>query len=133
MSPVMFEEFLLEYQKIIFKRFGAVSYGCCENLTHKMDPVLDIANLKIMVCSDWTDTEKLIEKVDKKHCIMWRHLASDIIISDSTASMKEKINREAALLKGHSYQAILRELQTLMGHKDRLYEWADITKEAVSR
>ena len=132
-SPDMFEEFLLNYQKKIFERFGAVSYGCCENLTQKLDPVLAIPNLKIMVCSDWTDTELLIEKVNKKHCIMWRHLASDIVVSSDTAFMKGKIEREAAMLKGSSYQAILRELQTLMGNKDRLYEWADITKEAVSR
>ena len=132
-SPKMFEDFLLDYQKQIFERFGAVSYGCCEDLTQKLDSVLAIPNLKIMVCSDWTDTELLIRKVDRKQSIMWRHLASDIVISDNTDFFKEKINREANMLKGHYYQAILRELQTLMGHSDRLYEWADITKDAVSR
>ena len=132
-SPEMFEDFLLNYQKKIFERFGAVSYGCCEDLTKKLDPVLAISNLKIMVCSDWTDTELLIDKVNRKQCIMWRHLASDVVVSDDISFLKEKINREADMLKGNSYQAILRELQTLMGHKNRLYEWADITKEAVSK
>jgi hypothetical protein len=39
---------------------------------------------------------------------------------------------EAAKLRGTPYQAILRELQTLMGHENRLEEWTDITKAAVS-
>jgi hypothetical protein len=132
-SPDMFEEFLLNYQKKIFERFGAISYGCCENLTKKLDPVLAIPNLKIMVCSDWTDLELLVEKVNRQHCIMWRHLASDVVCLDDTTALKNKINTEAATLKGSSYQAILRELQTLMNHPNRLHEWTEITKEAVSR
>jgi hypothetical protein len=132
-SPEMFEDFLLNYQKKIFERFGAVSYGCCENLTKKLDPVLEIPNLKIMVCSAWTDLELLVEKVNRKHCIMWRHLASDVVCSDDTTALRNKINDQAYLLKGSSYQAILRELQTLMGHSNRLHEWCEITKDAVSR
>ena len=132
-SPEMFEDFLLNYQKKIFERFGAVSYGCCENLTQKLDPVLEIPNLKIMVCSAWTDLELLVEKVNRKHCIMWRHLASDVVCSDDTTELKKKINEQAALLTGSYYQAILRELQTLMGHPNRLHEWCKITKDAVTQ
>jgi hypothetical protein len=132
-SPDMFEDFLLNYQKKIFERFGAISYGCCENLTQKIDPVLQIPNLKIMVCSAWTNLELLVNKVNQQHCIMWRHLASDVVCQDDTMSLKKKINTEAKILQGCSYQAILRELQTLMGHPNRLHEWTEITKEAVSR
>lgn len=130
-SPAMFEEFLLEYQKKIFARFGAVSYGCCENLTNKMDPVLAIPNLRIMVCSAWTNLDKLIEKVGTKHCIMWRHKASDVVCHDELGPLKQYINECSRKLQGCHYQAVLRELQTQMGHENRLYEWTQITKEAA--
>ena len=130
-SPAMFEEFLLDYQKKIFARFGAVSYGCCENLTNKMDPVLAIPNLKIMVCSAWTNLDKLIAKVGTKHCIMWRHKASDVVCPHDTAALKQYINEGAKKLQGCYYQTILRELQTQMGHDNRLYEWTQISKEAA--
>jgi hypothetical protein len=132
-SPAMFEEFLLDYQKKIFSRFGAVSYGCCENLTNKMDPVLAIPNLKIMVCSAWTNLDKLIAKVGTKHCIMWRHKASDVVCPDNTASLKQYVQEGARKLQGCYYQTVLRELQTQMGHGNRLYEWTQITKEAVKK
>ncbi len=132
-SPAMFEEFLLDYQKKIFARFGAVSYGCCENLTNKMDPVLAIPNLKIMVCSAWTNLDKLIAKVGTKHCIMWRHKASDVVCPHDTAALKQYVNEGARKLQGYYYQTILRELQTQMGHDNRLYEWTQISKEAVTK
>jgi hypothetical protein len=132
-SPAMFEEFLLDYQKKIFARFGAVSYGCCENLTHKMAPVLAIPNLKIMVCSAWTNLDKLIAEVGAKHCIMWRHKASDVVCPHDTAALKAYVNEGAKKLQGCYYQTILRELQTQMGHENRLYEWTQISKEATTK
>ncbi len=132
-SPAMFEEFLLDYQKKIFARFGAVSYGCCENLTHKMAPVLAIPNLKIMVCSAWTNLDKLIAQTGTKHCIMWRHKASDVVCPHDTAAFKQYVNEGARKLQGCYYQTILRELQTQMGHTSRLYEWTQISKEATTK
>ncbi|MFA6101798.1 MAG: hypothetical protein WCV67_01815 [Victivallaceae bacterium] len=132
-SPAMFEEFLLDYQKKIFARFGAVSYGCCENLTNKMEPVLAIPNLKIMVCSAWTNLDKLIARVGTKHCIMWRHKASDAVCPHDISALKQYVNEGARKLQGHYYQTILRELQTQMGHDNRLYEWTQISKEATTK
>ncbi len=130
-SPSMFEEFLLDYQKKIFARFGAVSYGCCENLTNKMEPILAIPNLRIVVCSAWTNLDKLIAKVGTRHCIMWRHKASDVVCPHDITGLKQYINEGARKLQGYYYQIILRELQTQMGHNDRLYEWTQLSKEAA--
>lgn len=130
-GPDMFEEFLLAYQNPIFARFGAVSYGCCENLTRKLDLVLAIPNLKLLTCSAWTDLATLVAKNAGRHCIMWRHKASDVVFPDDTAALRRTIREQAAILKGSSYQAVLRELQTLAGHPDRLSEWTRITIDAV--
>ncbi len=132
-GPAMFEEFLLNYQKSIFSRFGAVCYGCCENLTRKLDMVLAIPNLRLLSCSAWTDLPLLVQKAGERCCIMWRHKASDVVCSSDTAALSRQIFEQAEILKGCSYQVILRELQTLMGHDDRLREWTLISKEAVSR
>ena len=36
-------------------------------------------------------------------------------------------------LKGSYYQVVLRELQTLSGHPDRLHVWTRLAKEAAAR
>ena len=60
-SPRMQEEFLLNYQIPLFQQCGLVQYGCCEDLTHKIEAVLRIPNLRVFVSSYWTDLDKVIE------------------------------------------------------------------------
>ncbi len=131
-SPEMFEEFLLNYQQILFARFGAVCYGCCENLTKKLDMVLNIPNLKVLICSAWTDMPTLVQKAGDRCCIMWRHKASDVAVPDNLVDFEKKIREQVRILEGCSYQVVLREMQTLMGHMDRLREWTKVTIDAVS-
>jgi len=131
-GPEMFDEFLLEYQKKVFARFGAVCYGCCENLTRKIDSVLKIPNLRLLTCSAWTDLPTLVDKVHNRCCIMWRHKASDVVCPVDTTALAAHIRQQATLLKGCYYQVVLRELQTLMGHPRRLSEWTRLSIEAVS-
>lgn len=132
-SPAMWEEFCLNYQKPLLERFGLAGYGCCENLTNKIDGVLSIPNLRIFVCSAWTDLSKVLEKTDKKYCIMWRQKASDVVMPDNTESIRKHLMDSAEKLRGYPYQIVLRELQTLAGHTNRLYEWTRLAKEAASK
>ncbi len=132
-SPDMWQEFCLDYQKPIFERFGLVLYGCCENLTAKIDGVLSIPNLRIFVCSAWTDLDVVLSKIETDYCIMWRQKASDIVFPDDTASIRRHLEEGAKRLQGRRYQIVLRELQTLNGHTNRLHEWADIAKEMAAK
>ena len=132
-SPAMWEEFCLEYQKPVFERYGLVGYGCCENLTHKIDGVLTIPNLRIFTCSAWTDLSVIMEKVGKDYCIMWRQKASDVVFPDDLQKVRQDLLEGTRQLQGHYYQVVLRELQTLAGHPARLHEWTQYAKEAAEK
>lgn len=132
-SPAMWEEFCLAYQKPIFERFGLVGYGCCESLTRKLDGVLSIPNLRILVCSAWTSLPAVIERAGTGYCIMWRQKASDVVLPDDVADIRGHLLQGARQLQGHFYQVVLRELQTLAGHPDRLHVWTALAKEAAAR
>jgi hypothetical protein len=130
-SPEMFEEFCLNYQKPIFERFAWSCYGCCENLTHKIPQVLSIPNLRIFVCSAWTDLTKLLEAVGNSYCIMWRQKATDVVFPDDSETIRRDLHQGAKQLQGRYYQIVLRELQTLRGHMDRLEVWTRYAVEAA--
>jgi hypothetical protein len=130
-SPAMWEEFCLDYQRPIFARCGLVGYGCCENLTHKIDGVLSIPNLRIFVCSAWTDLGRVIDAVAGRACIMWRQKASDVVFARDEAELRRDLREGARRLQGHPYQIVLRELQTLAGHPDRLHVWTRLAREAA--
>jgi len=131
-SPAMWEELCLNYQKPIFERFGLVGYGCCENLTRKINGVLSIPNLRIFVCSAWTDLDVVLDKVGTRYCIMWRQKASDVVYGDASR-VRDDLMEGARRLQGCSYQIVLRELQTLAGNLDRLHVWTQAAIEAATR
>ncbi len=62
-SPAMTQEFLYQYLAPAFSQYGAVQFGCCEDLTHKIEYVLRLPNLRIFVCSFWTNLDKVLEAV----------------------------------------------------------------------
>lgn len=132
-SPDMWREFCLEYQRPIMERYGLVAYGCCENLTHKIDGVLSIPNLRVFTCSAWTDLGAVQERVGQDYCIMWRQKASDVVFPDDVRVIRDDLNAGAKQLQGYYYQIVLRELQTLAGHKDRLAVWTRLAKAAAEK
>jgi hypothetical protein len=127
-GPAMWREFLLEYQRPIIEQFGLSGYGCCENLTQKIGGVLSLKNLRIFVCSAWTDLETVQRAVGQDYVIMWRQKASDVVFPDDVATIRRDLEEGCRQLQGFHYQIVLRELQTLSGHPDRLHEW---TRAAV--
>lgn len=132
-SPAMWEEFGLDYQKRLFGRFGLISYGCCENLTKKIDGVLSIPNLRIFVVSAWTNLDLVLERTSREHVIMWRQKATDVMFPESTAGIAAALDEGARKLKGRNHQIVLREIETFAGHPARLHEWTRLAIEAAER
>lgn len=132
-SPQMHEEFLLNYQIPCLQQFGAVQYGCCEDLTHKIDGVLRIPNLRIFVCSYWTDLETLMAAVGTDYTIMWRELSARVMLPDELDEVADSLDEAMRMLQGSYYQVILREVETLNGHTDRLKEWTRLAVAAAER
>lgn len=125
-SPAMWEEFLLNYQKPLFQQFGLVQYGCCERLTEKIQGVLSIPNLRTFVCSFWTDLDRVIEACGQKYCIMWRQSAAEVTLHPTLDNVEKHLDEGLRKLQGHYYQIVLRELQTEGGHPGRLKEFAKL-------
>jgi len=133
-SPGMWREFLLAYQLPILERFGLSAYGCCENLTHKIDDVLAIPNLRIFVCSAWTDLDTVVEKVGRDFVIMWREKATRVVFSEDMKPIRAKLDEDLRKMKGCFVQIVLRELQTLSGRGvERLRAWTEAAKEAGAK
>lgn len=130
-SPDMWDEFCLEYQRPIFERFGLIGYGCCENLTLKMGRVLSVPNLRILTCSAWTNLDAVIEQAGNRCCIMWRQKASDVVFPDDVRTIRDDLMDGVRRLQGCSYQIVLRELETLSGHPNRLHDWTRLAKDAA--
>ncbi len=132
-SPAMQDEFLLNYQIPLFQQYGAVQYGCCENLTRKIAGVLRIPNLRTFVCSAWTDLDQVAEACGTRHVIQWRQSAAAVVLTQDLGPLREHLEGGMRRLRGHFYQVALRELETLHGRLDRLHEWTRLAIDAAER
>jgi len=132
-SPRMQEEFLLNYQIPVLQQFGAAQYGCCEDLSQKVGVVLKIPNLRIFVASYWTDLDAVIEACGATHTIMWRQSAAQVTGSEDTEPIRRHLEDGMRRLQGCHYQVVLRELETLAGHPQRLREWARLAIELAGK
>ena len=132
-SPEGWKEFDLKYQMSVMEKYGYVNYGCCENLTHKIDGVLSIPNLRLVTCSAWTNLDVIIEKCAAKYAIMWRQKATDVVFPKEDSVIKTALFDGARRLQSCKYQIVLRELETLAGHLDRLHVWTRYAKEAAEK
>ena len=132
-SPAMQEEYLLRYQKVVFQQFGAVQYGCCENLTAKIPIILQIPNLRIFVCSFWSDLDRILEACGQNYTIMWRQSAAQVTVNATLDEHRAHMESGLKRLQGHFYQIVLRELETLNGRPNRLREWARLAIELAEK
>ena len=125
-SPAMWEEFCLHYQLPILQQFGLTQYGCCEDLTTKIEGVLRIPNLRVFVCSAWTDLDRVIAACGDSHCIMWRQSAAEVTLPDDLSQVREHLDEGMRKLRGCHYQVVLREIETLPHGVQRLRDWAQL-------
>ena len=128
-SPAQHEEFLLQYQKPILERAGLTFYGCCENLTNKIDLILSIPNLRRFVCSAWTDLGKLVEAVGDRYCIEWRQKATDVAYAPDLSAVRKHLEHGFLTARGSCIMVVLQELETVNNNRNRLAEWAALAKD----
>jgi hypothetical protein len=56
-----------------------------------------------------------------------------VVFPDDLEPIRRHLDEGLRKLHGHSYQVVLRELETLQGHPNRLREWASLAKELAAR
>ena len=61
-SPKMHVEFSMQYEKQLLAPFGLTGYGCCEDLSHKLDDVLTIPHIRRISISPFADVDALRDK-----------------------------------------------------------------------
>ena len=132
-SPDMWREFCLEYQRPIMRRFKYVSYGCCEDLTDRIDDVLSIPNLRIFVNGPWTDFRTAVSQCGDRYCIVWRQKASDVVFSPDLAPLRKHLKNGIALSQGCHRAIVLQEVATTNGNPQRLSDWVALARDVSER
>ena len=131
-SPEMHEEFLLNYQRPIMDYFGLVSYGCCENLTDKIDLLRSIPNLRRIGITPTADIARCAEQIGDSYVFAWRPNPAVICAFYDRNVIKKQLTEGLKMSKGCHVDVMLKDISTLQGEPERLREWIKIAKEAAA-
>jgi hypothetical protein len=137
MSPQMFDEFFFSYMEKITRRFGLLSYGCCEPVDGLWDQCLSrLSNLRKVSVSPWCKEEALAEKIRSKKIVYHRKPSANYVSVDSVFdenAFGEHIAKSVKAAAGCPLEITFREELTVRGEPQRLTRAVEITREQFAR
>ena len=132
-SPEMHAEFSLQYEKRLLAPFGLSGYGCCEDLTRKLDDVLTIPNLRRISISPWADVEKCADKLGDKYIFSWKPHPAHLVGEFDADAIRQYIRRALDATRGCVLEILLKDTHTCENHPERFDEWTRIARELVEQ
>ena len=130
-SPEMHAEFSLQYEKRLLAPFGLSGYGCCEDLTRKLDDVLTIPNLRRISISPWADVEKCAEKLGDRYIFSWKPHPAHLVGEFNADAVRQYIRHALDATRGCVLEMLLKDTHTCENHPERFDEWTRIARELV--
>jgi len=132
-SPRMHRQFALDYERKLLEPFGLTGYGCCEDLSGKLEDVLSIPNMRRISISPFADVARSAEKLRDRAILSWKpqpaHLVGAFQPEAIRAYIREAI--EAAQAHGCVLEIILKDTHTCEHQPERFDEWTRIAREEI--
>ena len=135
-SPAMFEEFEIEPCLPIFSRFGLVYYGCCDPLDGKLQQVRRIPNVRKISMSPWVDEEKGAAGIGRDYVYSRKPnpaLLAWPVFSEQAVREHLQATVDVCARHGCPLELILKDISTVAYDPRRLWRWAEIAMETVTR
>ena len=133
-SPAMHKEFALDYQKPLMEKYAASAYGCCEDITHKIDILRDIRNLKQISVTPASNLEKCAEQISSDYVISWRPNPSEhVCLTFDRDRIRRLISEGCEILNkyGCHYEINLKDVISVCQDRERIPEWVSIVRSVI--
>ncbi len=131
-SPAMHEEFLLRYQLPILEKFGLVAYGCCEDLTAKIDMLRQIPNLRRIAVSPFADVKKCAERIGQDYVLSYRPSPADMVgYGFDENRIRSVLKRDLEACDGCHVDITLKDVETVQNDPTRVGKWVAFTRSVI--
>ncbi|MFW6162487.1 MAG: hypothetical protein ACODAJ_06930 [Planctomycetota bacterium] len=132
-SPAMHREFSLDYERRLLAPFGLNGYGCCEDLTHKLDDVLAIPNIRRISISPFADVEACAERLGSQAIFSWKSHPSHLVGAFDADFIRAYIRHTLDVTRGCVIEMILKDTHTCEHHPERFTRWIHIARDLAER
>ena len=133
-SPAMHQEFFTQYEARLLAPFGLTGYGCCEDLSRKLDGVLAIPHMRRVSISPFANVDRCAARLKGTAIFSWKphpaHLVGDFDAAAILAYIRHTL--DVARANGCVLEMILKDTHTCEHHGERFDEWTRIAREEIA-
>ncbi len=130
-SPEMHEEFALQYERRLLAPFGLNGYGCCEDLSRKLDYVLTIPRIRRISISPFADVDRSAEKLGAKAIFSWKPHPSHLVGEFDADRLRAYIRHTCDVTRGCIVEMILKDTHTCESRPERFTLWTQLAREVA--
>ncbi len=131
-SPDMHEEFMLSYEKRLLEPFALTGYGCCEDLTRKLDYVFQIPNIRRISIAPHADVDICAEKLEDKYIFSWKPQPSHLVGDFDEKALRSYIKHTLDVARNCVLEMVLKDTHTCQFHPERFDIWTQIARELIN-
>ncbi|MFH1708084.1 MAG: hypothetical protein ABIF71_09215 [Planctomycetota bacterium] len=135
-SPEFHEEFMLQYQRAIMQDFGLVHYGCCENLTKKIDALRSFKNLRSIAVTPTADVAACAKQIGTDYAVSWRPNPTDMVCAGWDEPRIRRIigaGLKACRANDCRVHIHLKDVETVQGDPTRMTRWVNIVRDICAK
>ncbi len=132
-SPRMHEEFSLQYEKRLLEPFALNGYGCCEDLTLKLDDVLTIPNIRRVSISPFADAGACAAKLGPDYIFSWKPHPGHLVGKFNPGAIGRYIRRTLEVCRERQcvLEIILKDTHSCEHHPERFAGWSQAARREV--
>ena len=130
-GPKQHAEFALPYEKRLLSPFGLTGYGCCEDLTRKLEDVLTLPNLRRISISPFANVDVCAEKLHNRYIFSWKPQPAHLVGDFDEKMIRSYIGHTIEVTQKNNcvLEMILKDTHTCEHHPERFDRWTQIARE----
>ena len=134
-GPEQHAEFALAYEKKLLEPFALSGYGCCEDLTRKLDLIFEhLPNIRRISISPWADVDACAAKLAGRRAIFsWKPNPAHLVGTFNETAVRAYIRHTIDICRQHNcaLEIILKDTHTCENHPERFGRWTRIAREEI--
>lgn len=134
-SPAMYGEFVYPYQERLVKRFGLLSYGCCERVDDLWEDYLSRwKNLRKLSVSPFNNERRVGEYLRGSNVVYYSKPRAEFVTNRGPLdepALRAYIKEVCECASGCLFEIAQREVGTIYGDFERGRRYVQIAKECV--
>jgi hypothetical protein len=133
-SPEQHEEFVLQYERRLLQPFGLTGYGCCENLTHKLDRVFTLPRIRRISISPFADVDACAARLNGQYIFSWKPQPAHLVGDFDEDLIRRYIRHTVKVCKesGCVLEMILKDTHTCDQRPQRFDRWTRIARQCIN-